>query len=282
MPELPEVETIRKQLESQIVNLSIEDVEIYNLRSIRRHDSAKEVIESIKNSYITKIGRRGKYLLLYLQATSSFVVYNTVIIHLGMSGQLLIQETGSEFKKHTHLKMQFNNNKFLCFVDPRTFGEVFLDNCEDGFCTKLQNLGLDPITQNFTQDDFYKMISGKKTKLKNLLMDQSFLCGIGNIYSDEILFESGLRYDRSPNSLSEDEVKSLYISIDKVLKKAIDKGGSSLRDEQYRDLFGEIGQFQNYHKVHARQGKPCCKCGQAIIKTKVNSRSCYFCPNCQN
>lgn len=280
MPELPEVETIRRQLEPQVVDLSIEDVEIYNLRSIRRHSSAKEVIESIKGAHIDKIGRRGKYLLLHLQGP--LLGFNTIVIHLGMSGQLLIQKTEFELKKHTHFKIQFNNSNSLCFVDPRTFGEVFLDNCKDDSCYKLQNLGLDPIAQKFDQDDFAKMILTKKTKLKNLLMDQSFLCGIGNIYSDEILFDSKLRYDRSPNSLSKDELKSLYTSICKILEKAIVERGSSLRDEQYRDLFGEVGQFQKHHKVHARQGKPCYRCGHAIMKTKVNSRSCYFCSNCQN
>ena len=146
---------------------------------------------------------------------------------------------------------------------------------------ELGHLGFDPIDDVMSWNDFGDRLTAKKTKLKPLLMDQKFVAGIGNIYSDEILFNAGLRHDRSSESLSAQEVRRLYRAMVETLQDAIKHRGSSLADEQYRDLFGEIGEFQSLHKVYDREGEACRRCRSTIVRVKANGRSSFLCPQCQ-
>jgi formamidopyrimidine-DNA glycosylase len=276
MPELPEVETVRRDLEKEAVGRRIKSVEVTGTRSIRRHGTKKQFISRVEGQKIDAVSRRGKNLLVSLGD-------DWLVVHLGMSGQLLKAAPRDEVIKHTHIKFVFTQGGELRFVDPRTFGEVYVANKENlaEEAPELFELGFDPLEDVMSWDEFGRRLIAKKVKLKTLLMDQKFVAGIGNIYSDEILWNAGLRYDRSSETLSTQEVRRLYRSMGEVLQEAVKMRGSSLADEQYRDLYGNVGQYQTEHKVYARDGEPCRRCRHIIEKVKWGGRSAYFCPGCQ-
>lgn len=280
MPELPEVETIRRELEKEIVGKRVRSVTVSDgARVVRRHRPASEFVTKLEKRKVLGVERRGKYLLVWLD--SSLVL----VVHLGMSGQLLWVKSAKEpAEKHTHVVVSFGPGVGeLRFVDPRTFGELFITAGEqlEQAIPELAHLGFDPLDQVMSWIRFRELLVGHKTKLKPLLMDQRFIAGIGNIYSDEILFGAGLRWDRTPDSLTPQEVRRLYRAMVETLGDAIRHRGSSLADEQYRDLFGEVGGFQSQHNVYDREGEPCRRCRTAIVRLKVAGRSSFMCPRCQ-
>ena len=279
MPELPEVETLKRDLEKEVVGKRIKQVDVSGMRSIRRHPNKKHFAGKLEGRKIAGIDRRGKYLLVKLEGG------DILVIHLGMSGQLLRSKGAAKVKpdKHTHVVITFTQAGRLRFVDPRTFGELFVTTPEElpGEVPELGHLGFDPVDQMMSWTQFAEMLQDKKMKLKALLMDQKFVAGIGNIYSDEILFAAGLRYDRPSDSLSTQEIRRLYRAMVETLQDAIKHRGSSLADEQYRDLFGEIGEFQSLHKVYDREGEACRRCRSTIVRVKANGRSSFLCPQCQ-
>jgi formamidopyrimidine-DNA glycosylase len=279
MPELPEVETLRRDLEREVVGKRVKQVEVSGMRSIRRHPNKKHFSGKLEGRKITGIDRRGKYLILSLDDG------DVLVAHLGMSGQLLRAKGGAREKpdKHTHVVITFTQGGQLRFVDPRTFGELFLTTPEEleDQVPELAHLGFDPVDDMMSWTRFGDLLIAKKAKLKPLLMDQKFVAGIGNIYSDEILFSAGLRYDRSSDSLSSQEVRRLYRAMVETLQDAIKHRGSSLADEQYRDLFGQLGDFQSQHKVYDREGLACRRCRSTIVRIKVNGRSSFLCEQCQ-
>jgi formamidopyrimidine-DNA glycosylase len=276
MPELPEVETIRRDLEKEAVGRRIKTVDVSGLRSIRRHTNKKQFTSRLEGQKIDAVERRGKNLLL--SVGDAFLV-----IHLGMSGQLLKTAPRDANIKHTHVVLTFTQGGQIRFVDPRTFGEAFVVSKENlaEECHELVELGFDPIDDIMSWNDFGNRLIAKKVKLKTLLMDQKFVAGIGNIYSDEILWAAGLRYDRSSETVSTQEVRRLYRAIGEVLQEAIKLRGSSLPDEQYRDLYGNVGQAQAEHKVYGREGQPCQRCRHVIERVKWQGRSAFYCPGCQ-
>jgi formamidopyrimidine-DNA glycosylase len=276
MPELPEVETVRRDLEKEVVGRRVKSVEVNGNRSIRRHTNKKQFISRIEGQKIESIERRGKNILMSLGD-------DYLVVHLGMSGQLLKAAARDAVAKHTHVTITFTQGGQLRFVDPRTFGEMFVVAKEDlaSVAPELADLGFDPIEDIMSWNDFGNRLIAKKVKLKTLLMDQKFVAGIGNIYSDEILWTAGLRYDRGSETVSTQEVRRLYRAIGEVLQEAIKMRGSSLADEQYRDLFGNVGNYQNEHKVYARDGEPCRRCRHIIERVKWGGRSAFYCPACQ-
>jgi formamidopyrimidine-DNA glycosylase len=171
----------------------------------------------------------------------------------------------------------------LRFLDPRTFGELFVTTAEDleSAVPELAHLGFDPLEQVMSWTHFGELLHSKHRKLKELLMDQKFLAGIGNIYSDEILWAAGLRYDRSSDDLTSQEIRRLYRAMSETLHDAIKHRGSSLADEQYRDLFGETGDYSSQHKVYDREGEPCRRCRSPIVRIKLGGRSHFLCEQCQ-
>ena len=278
MPELPEVETIRRDLDKEVIGKRIKSVEATGLRSIRRHKTKKNFISQLEGRKITAVQRKGKYLLLKLDDG------NLLVIHLGMSGQLLrAKSTREPTLKHTHVVITFTQGGQLRYVDPRTFGELFVTTPDElaHEVPELAHLGFDPLEEVMSWTAFGDQLHQKKTKLKALLMDQKFIAGIGNIYSDEILFAAGLRHDRSSESLTAQEVRRLYRAMVETLQDAIKHRGSSLADEQYRDLFGEVGDFQSLHKVYDREGEPCRRCRSVIVRVKLAGRSSFLCEQCQ-
>jgi formamidopyrimidine-DNA glycosylase len=276
MPELPEVETIRRDLEKEVVGKRIKAVDVTGLRSIRRHTNKKQFISRLEGKKIESVGRKGKNLLVDLGD-------DLLVVHLGMSGQLLKHVAKDATAKHTHVVFNLTPAGQLRYVDPRTFGELFVvakaSLAEE--CPELGELGFDPIEDVQSWQDFGTKLVRRQAQLKSVLMDQKFVAGIGNIYSDEILWEAGLRYDRPSHTLSIQEVRRLYRAIGEVLNEAIKQRGSSLADEQYRDLYGKVGGYQLLHNVYARDGQPCKRCRHAIGKAKYQGRSTFYCPSCQ-
>ena len=223
------------------------------------------------------VARRGKYLVLRLDGPEALVV------HLGMSGQLLKAKSARDkAPKHTHVVITFTQGGLVRFVDPRTFGEMFITSYDDlEQVEELAHLGLDPLETALSWELFGRMLADHKMRLKALLMDQKFIAGIGNIYSDEILFQAGLRWDRMSDSLSQQEVRRLYRAIVEVLQDAVKYRGSSLSDEQYRDLFGQLGDYQHHHQVYDREGLACVRCRRVLVRARFSNRSTFFCEACQ-
>ncbi len=242
--------------------------------AIRRHHNRKQFAQRLEGHKITGVERRGKYLLLKLDGD------DVLVVHLGMSGQLLRTKTAREpVAKHTHVVISFTQGGQIRFVDPRTFGEVFVTEraTVDEEVPELAHLGLDPLEAAMSWEHFGALLAARHAKLKPLLMDQKFLAGIGNIYSDEILWGAGLRWDHMSDALTGQEVRRLYRAMVEVLQDAVKYRGSSLADEQYVDLFGKPGGYQHFHNVYAREGEACPRCRHVIVREKVSGRSAFFC-----
>ena len=277
MPELPEVETIRREMEREVVGKRIKTVQATGTRSIRRHSSKKQFISKLEGTKLTGVERRGKYLLVKLDSG------DLLVIHLGMSGQLRRTQNKDEVAKHTHVTITFTQHGQLRYIDPRTFGELFVTTPDEltSEVPELGDLGIDPVESPISWTVFGELLLARKTKLKALLMDQKIIAGLGNIYSDEILFAAGLRYDRPSNTLSTQEIRRLYRSVVETLHDAIKYRGSTLSDQQYVDLNGKPGEYQEQHKVYDREGEACRRCRTPIVKAKFTNRSTFYCPQCQ-
>ena len=278
MPELPEVETIRRGLEREVVGKRIKSVEVSGLRSIRRHKTKKDFISRLEGAKVKTARRRGKYVILALDTGE------LLVLHMGMSGQLRRAQAKDPTDKHTHVVFTFTQGGQLRFVDPRTFGELFV-TVPDSLTSdvpELADLGFDPIDQPVAVTVFaQRLLARPDTKLKSLLMDQTFIAGIGNIYSDEILWEAGLRGARTPRSLSNMEIRRLFRAIVEILHEAVKHRGSTLSDQQYVDLVGRPGDYQQFHNVYDRGGLACRRCRATIVREKAQGRSTFSCPSCQ-
>ena len=279
--ELPEVEVMRRDLEKDVVGRKIAAAEVRPsknaMRIIRRHGRRKEFTDRLIGRKVLKSDRRGKYVLLSLDNG------DVLVVHFAMSGQFVRGNKRVPLPPHTHVVITFQQGGDLRFVDPRTFGEMFVTTGDGlGKVKELQHIAIDPLDHVFTWQSFGGQMAQRESKLKQLLMDQKFISGLGNIYSDEVLFAAGLRHDRLSDTLSSQEVRRLYRSLQEVLQEAIRYRGTTLEDEAYLDLFGKPGEFQNELKVYGRQGLPCRRCRTPIETVKVSGRSAYFCPQCQS
>ena len=279
MPELPEVETVRRGLEQRVVGRTIVSVEVGRERTVRR-TSARQLIDGLTGATIVSARRRGKYLLCPLDTG------DTLLMHLRMSGQLLLVARGAPALPHTHVVLSLSGEppEQLWFVDPRTFGEVvvFDPTHADVKVPELARLGVDPLADGLTPDDLRRVLSPRRTRLKPLLLDQHVIAGIGNIYADEILHAARLHPDRVAGSLRRQEVARLHAAMHDVLAAAVVAGGSTLGNSQYVDLMGRGGSYQDDHRVYGRAGERCSTCGRGVIRRGVvNGRSTYWCPYCQ-
>jgi formamidopyrimidine-DNA glycosylase len=279
--ELPEVEVVRRDLEKDVVGRRIKEAEVKTsknaMRVIRRHAKRKDFTSRLEGHKITKVERRGKYLLMYLDGGDA------VVTHFGMSGQFQRGTGRTALLPHTHVVLTFQQGGDLRFIDPRTFGEMFVTPADElGKVKELQHIAIDPLDQVFTWQTFQYLLAEKAAKMKQLMMDQKFISGLGNIYSDEVLFAAGLRYDRMSNTLSSQEVRRLYRAIQETLQEAIKARGTTLGDEAYVDLFGKPGEYQNELKVYGRAGLPCRRCRTPVQSVRISGRTAYFCPQCQS
>jgi len=279
--ELPEVEVMRRDLEKEVVGKKVRDVDVRPhrnaMRAIRRHSRRKEFADRLSGRKFTKIDRKGKYLLLYLDGG------DVLVVHFGMSGQLLRGTKRQTLPQHTHVVIDFQQGGDLRFIDPRTFGEMFVTAVDQlGKIRELDHIAIDPLEDTFTWQEFSGELARRATKLKPLLMDQKFVSGVGNIYSDEVLFAAGLRYDRMSDSLSSQEVRRLYRAMREVLQDAVRFRGTTLDDDAYVDVFGKSGDFAAELKVYGRKGLACRRCRTPIDTVKISGRTSYFCPQCQS
>lgn len=270
MPELAEIETLRCDLETEFAGLVIDRVEVSGLRSVRRHHDPASFAGRLLGRQVRGVARRGKFLLFHLDST------DILVAHMGMSGQLRRVEAGSAKARHTHVSFSFAGPYELHFVDPRTFGQMFVSDAGLG---ELAHLGPDPF--EIEPARLCGLLSTRTTKLKVILMDQSIISGIGNMYADEILHAAQLRPDRQGADLSPAEVKRLSVATREVLAEAVTRRGSTLADRQYKDLYGAAGSYQELHRVYGREGKPCARCGGMVARSKSNGRSNFYCPGCQ-
>jgi len=277
MPELPEVETIRRALEKEVVGRKVKTVDVDGTKSIKRQTPA-EFKAGLEGAKITGSQRKGKYLLMPLDNGQ------VLVVHLRMSGQLRRAVPKDVVEKHTHVTITFTQGGQLRFIDPRTFGEMFLATPDEitSEIDELSTLGIDPVETPMSWVDFGHLLRSKNTTLKAFLTDQSMIAGIGNIYADEILFDAGLRFDRETGSLTTQEIRRCYRSLVEILYEAMKYNGSTLADKQYVDLFGKPGDYQSHHQVYGREKQPCRRCRRADIqKTKAAGRSTFYCEVCQ-
>lgn len=282
MPELPEVETVRRGLQQNAVGRKIVKVEVGRERTVRR-TSREALIDGLTGTKITAVARRGKYLICDLDSGQK------LMMHLRMSGRLIIAEPDAKRPPHTHVVMHLAKDKDidseLWFVDPRTFGEVVVFD-PDLIKTQmpdLANLGVDPLNDEFSAEILQKLFKNRRGNLKALLLNQHVIAGIGNIYADEILHQAKLRPDRLPSRLTKAVLARLCAVINEVLTNAVNAGGSTLKDTQYVDLDGKTGSYQDQHRVYGRAGLPCLTCRKGrILMTVVAGRTTCYCSACQH
>ncbi|MFZ9867353.1 MAG: bifunctional DNA-formamidopyrimidine glycosylase/DNA-(apurinic or apyrimidinic site) lyase [Ilumatobacteraceae bacterium] len=283
MPELPEVETVRRGIERRAVGRVIERVEVFRERTVRRQ-GREAIIDGLTGTRLVAARRRGKYLLCDLDSGG------VLMMHLRMSGRVLVVDAGTARPPHTHVVMHLSPDANgmrheMWFVDPRTFGEVVVFDRDDeaSVAPELARLGPDPIVDGLDEATLAAILRGRRGNLKALLLDQHRIAGIGNIYADEILHRARLRHDRLPSRLDAPTRKRLVAAIHFVLRDAVEKGGSTLDDTQYVGIDGEPGWFQTEHRVYDRAGQRCLTCRSAnIVRRVVAGRSTCFCPRCQH
>lgn len=265
MPELPEVETVKRGLEKSLIGRKITDV-IINHPKVIRQPGKDEFVAGLKGCAIKNILRKGKLLIIELSSGRSLA------IHLKMTGQLIYPGNG----KTSRVSFKLTGGELLDFNDQRLFAELRLvDNWRD--LKFIQSLGPEPF--DLTIGQFKGIISNKKTKIKPLLMDQAVISGIGNLYAAEALFRAKINPLRPASTLTDKEIELLFKEIKDTLTEAIRYGGSSV--DQYVQLTGKPGNYAKYHRVYDRQGKPCLICKTPIKRIALAGRGTYFCPKCQ-
>lgn len=276
VPELPEVETVCRDLQRVLPGQVVTALVVTGARSVRRQ-RPDELAQRAAGAAITGVGRLGKYVVVRLDRAEALVV------HLGMSGQLLLAAQAQHRPPHTHVTITLSAAWQLWFVDPRTFGEVFIaPTAADGGLDCLSHLGFDALAAGSARDRLAAALAGRRSSVKAVLMDQRTIAGIGNLYADEILHAAAIDPRRPAQSISASEASCLAAAMVSVLEAAIACRGSSLADQQYRDPYGHTGLYQRHHRVYARAGEPCARCSGAVIRDRCAGRSTFFCPACQH
>ncbi|MDX6633927.1 MAG: formamidopyrimidine-DNA glycosylase [Solirubrobacterales bacterium] len=287
MPELPEVETVVRQLEPEVEGHRIERLEVLDERWSRPVPPEK-LAAAVGGATIERLGRRGKYILMGLDGA------RTLVMHLRMTGNLILREGDevldpsegrrlyeserSNEERHLRARFALDDGRELWFTDPRRFGEAFLIS-DDGLEERFAKLGVEPFSPEFTAAALGEMAAGRTAPLKSFLLDQSKVAGVGNIYADEALFRAELHPLSPAGSMKPEHTEALRDAVIAALEAGIDAGGSSIDD--YRDARGEKGSMQDEFLVHTREGEDCPRCGGTIVRIVVGGRSTYFCPSCQ-
>lgn len=247
------------------------------MKIIKRHGRRKEFQELLTGAKVESIDRHGKWILLELDNE------RVAVIDLGESGILVKTSASDVIVPHTHIVIGFTIGGQLRIVDPKLSGEIFVTTPEDlKGMDEYQGFLIDPLETPLAWQRFSAMLEDRKEAMKRLLADQNFVVGLGDLYSDEILFASGLRYDRPSNELSSQDVRRLYRSLMETLQDAVKARGTSLKDTQFTDLGGVSGQYQSELKVFEREGESCRRCRSSIIKESFDGKDTYFCPQCQS
>jgi formamidopyrimidine-DNA glycosylase len=268
MPELPEVETIKNDLRQALIGRRFNKVTVHWPRTVA-HPAPEPFQRRLEGQRVLDVGRRGKYLVFRLSGG------DYLLIHLKMTGRLLIRETGAAMEPHVRVVFDLDDGRQLRFDDTRKFGRMYL---VDDPQTVVGRLGPEPL--DFTLEVFASLIARRRGRLKSLLLNQEFLAGLGNIYADEALFAASLQPLRCANTLTPAEVERLYHGIRHVLRQALARRGTTF-DGRYRDPAGEAGGYQERLAVYRRAGQPCPRCGTPIERLVVGGRGTFFCPRCQ-
>lgn len=273
MPELPEVETVRRGIEPHVVGRVIEAVRVHDrrLRWPVPHNFARK----LRGRTVLAVQRRAKYLLLTLDNG------DRILLHLGMSGRLFLLPAGTPRKKHDHLDFTFSGGALLRLHDPRRFGAALLWPATEPEHKLLKGLGPEPFSEGFNGDTLFEKSRGRRAAAKNFLMDGRIVVGVGNIYASESLFRAGIRPNRAAGRVSRVRYTKLAEAVRRVLSKAIEQGGTTLKDSSFTNADGEFGYFQVKLAVYDRTGKPCTICGTKIQRQVIGQRSSFFCPRCQ-
>ena len=267
MPELPEVETVRRQIEQGYLQARIIRVKIRPAR-IFKNITPSHFARALEGNKILAVERYGKFM--YWKVGKVYPVF-----HLGMSGIFISDQALSLYPQHIHVSFYFQDGRSLHFQDVRKFSKIFLFSAPPAF----PELGIDPLQENFTLNNFKKLLTLRKITIKNLLMDQKMIAGIGNIYANEILFLSKIHPQRRGDTLKNSEMVRLFKTIPLILTGAIKHFGTTYT--AYRTVEGEPGDNQNFLKVYQKAGEPCSRCRNLIQKRVLNSRSTFYCPKCQ-
>lgn len=286
MPELPEVETVRRGLERWVTGRTVLDVEVRHARAVRRHvPGAEDLRAQLIGRRIVSAQRRGKYLWLPL-ADDGAHVEAALVAHLGMSGQLLVQPQQAADERHLHVRLRFADGEGeLRFVDQRTFGGLLVDRlvAADGggeVPARIAHIARDPVDPAFDDAVFLDRLRRRNSAVKRALLDQTLVSGIGNIYADEALWRARLNGLRPARTLPTATARGLLAAVRDVLADALRAGGTSF-DALYVNVNGESGWFDRSLAVYGREGEPCPRCGTAVRRVAFMNRSSFFCPRCQ-
>ena len=276
MPELPEIETVKLGIEKTVLGSVIISTKL--LRRDLRFPVKENLEKLILNKRLLGVGRRSKYLLFFLNKKT------TLVLHLGMSGKINVSiKSKNEYKakKHDHLIMSFDNGFLLIYNDPRRFG--FVETIQGDYFDykRFKNMGIEPLSKKFDGKHLWLKVKNSSRTLKNILMDQKVVSGLGNIYVSEALWDSQIKPTRVGKNMSLTDCKKLVVSIKKVLDKAIKFGGTTLKD--FRQVGGEVGYFQNKLQVYGKEGQTCFrrKCKGTVKKAIISGRSTFYCSTCQ-
>ncbi len=278
MPALPEIEIIRRDLEKEVVGRRIKDVQVRPgsnaMKIIKRHGRRKDFQDLLTGARIEAVERVGRKILARLDNG------RVLVFDLGESGQLLKTSTSDGFASHTHLVFGFTIGGQLRVVDPKLSSEVFV--VEGDALDDLQSFAIDPLETALTWHRFSSLLQARKEAMKEVLLDEGFIVGLGDVYSDEVLFVAGIRYDRQSDKLSSQDVRRLYRALMETLQAALKARGTSAGDIEFKDLHGDPGQYQLDLNVFEREGEPCRRCRHEIVGETFDGRITYLCPQCQS
>ncbi|MEC0238798.1 DNA-formamidopyrimidine glycosylase [Paenibacillus dokdonensis] len=274
MPELPEVETVKRTLNQLVKGKVIDHVTVNLARIIQRPDDIDQFAFMLAGHTIQSVERRGKFLRILLGDL-------VLVSHLRMEGRYGLFESSEPVEKHTHVIFHFNDGTELRYKDVRQFGTMHLFNPGEEFTVPpLSKLGIEPLDAEFTVEKFKAVLAGKTTKIKAVLLNQAYVVGIGNIYVDESLFRAGIHPEQLANTLTDEQYRKLHQAVVATLAESVEVGGSSIKS--YVNGQGEMGMFQHQLKIYGRQNQPCQTCGTIIEKSVVGGRGTHYCPVCQS
>jgi formamidopyrimidine-DNA glycosylase len=273
MPELPEVETVKRTLNTLIKGKQIKNVTVRLARIIQRPDDIQAFAHMLAGHTVVNVERRGKFLRIVLDGL-------VLVSHLRMEGRYGLYSSNDPLDKHTHVIFHFTDGTELRYNDVRQFGTMHLfQPGEEFLLPPLKKLGQEPLDPSFTKERFKEIVSGKSTKIKSLLLNQEYVVGIGNIYVDESLHQAGIHPEISAKALTGEQLDKLHHAIVTTLSDAVNAGGSSIKS--YVNGQGESGTYQQKLMIYGRKHEPCSSCGSMIEKTVVGGRGTHFCPSCQ-
>jgi formamidopyrimidine-DNA glycosylase len=284
VPELPEVEVVRRGLEQWVAGRTIADVEVRHPRAVRRHlEGAEHFVAALTGRTLAAAHRRGKYLWLPMAEGDGTSSGRALVAHLGMSGQLLVEKPEEPDEVHLRARFRFaDGGRELRFVDQRTFGGLAVEEAPggDAIPPRLAHIAIDPLDPGFDADAFTAALRRRHTEVKRALLDQTLIGGVGNIYADESLWRARLHGTRPTDRLTRAQVSDLLEGVRDVLGESLAQGGTSF-DSLYVDVNGQSGYFSRHLAVYGQLDRPCPRCGTPIRRESFMNRSSYSCPRCQ-